>query len=255
MRVVVTGAAGRIGRVVSGGLAELGHDVVKVDQVIADGIERVDVSHAPALRPLLKGTDAVVHLAGYAGEGSLSTALHTHVDTTYGVLEAMRAAGVPRIVYASSHHTVGFTAADGDISVDVRPRPDSFYGVAKVAAESLCSMYVDHYGMAAACLRIGAFRDRPATRRHLTNWLSPGDAVRLVQACLVAPELSFAVVYGISANTRQLLDLEPGHAIGYEPRDDAEDYAEQILASPETSKDKFDARHVGGSFCAPYPYT
>lgn len=251
MRVVVTGAAGRIGRVVSDGLVGLGHEVVGVDQVSADGIKRVDVSDSEALRPLLNRAQAVVHLAGYAGEGSLQTALHTHVHTTHAVLEAMRLERVPRIVYASSAHAVGFTRSDGALGVDVRPRPDTFYGLGKVAAEAMCSLYADRYGLAAACMRIGAFLERPLTRRHLAIWLSHGDAVRLVEACLTAPDLSYAVVYGISANTRAWWDLEPGRALGYHPQDDGERFATDILAKPETERDVFDAKHVGGSFCAP----
>ncbi len=254
MRVVVTGAAGNIGRTVSTGLRERSHDVLALDQVQAEGVERVDVSNALEMTPLVAGADAVVHLAGYAAEGSLQTALHTHVQTTHGVLEAMRRADVPRIVYASSAHAVGFTPSDGELSVETRPRPDTFYGMGKVAAEALCSLYVDRFGLEAACLRIGAFADRPFTRQHLAIWLSPDDATRLVQACLTAPGLTFAVVYGISANTRGWWDLEPGRALGYHPEDNAEAYAADIEAQPESEQDRFEARFVGGPFCAPYGY-
>ena len=255
MRVVVTGAAGNIGRTVSNGLREKGHEVTAVDQVWAEGVERVDVSNTLAMVPLVDGADAVVHLAGYPEEGSLQTALHSHVNTTHSVLEAMRQTGVPRIVYASSAHAVGFTPSEGELSVHTRPRPDSFYGVGKVAAEALCSLYVDRFGLAAACLRIGAFLDGPITRQHLSIWLSPGDAVRLVEACLTAPNLSFAVVHGVSANTRGWWDLEPGRALGYHPQDDAEGYAAAVEAQPESDQDRFEAQFVGGPFCAPYDYS
>jgi uronate dehydrogenase len=250
VRVIVTGAAGRIGRTVTAGLTERGHDVTGIDLVPAEGVDRVDATEIPALIHCLTGCDAVVHLAGYAGEGSYATAMRTHADMTYAVLEAMRITGVKRLVYASSHHAVGFTPAGVEVDVDVRPRPNTFYGVAKVAAEALCSLYVDRFGIAAACLRIGAFRDRPTSRRQLASWLSPDDAVRLVEACLTTPDLGYEVIYGISANTRAFLDLEPGRRLGYHPRDDAETYADQILAVPETDEDAFEARHVGGRFCA-----
>ena len=79
------------------------------------------------------------------------------------------------------------------------PDPTRFYGFGKAACEALCSLYHDRHGLTVACLRIGSFRDRPTTRRHLSTWLSPGDTVRLVDACLRAPDLGFAIVYGISA--------------------------------------------------------
>lgn len=255
MRVVVTGAAGRIGRTVSAGLVERGHDVVGVDQVGVEGVTRLDVSNTPELAPLFDGAGAVVHLAGFAGEGSLSTALHTHVQTTHSVLEAMRLAGVPRIVYASSAHAVGFTPSGTKLDVNVRPRPDTLYGVGKVAAEALCSLYADRFAISAVCLRIGAYLDRPFTRRHLAIWLSPGDAVRLIEAGLTAPEVGYAVVYGISANTRAWWDLRPGRELGYHPQDDAETFATEILATPETDHDRFAARYAGGSFCAPYGHS
>jgi uronate dehydrogenase len=252
VRIAVTGAAGEIGRVVCAGLrGGHGHDVVGLDLTRAAGVESVDVRDTEALTPLLAGSDSVVHLASIAGETSFETALDTHLRTTHSVLEAMRSAAVPRIVYASSNHAVGFTPSAASVGVDVRPRPDTFYGLGKAAAEALCSLYVDRHGLEVVCLRIGSFRKRPTTRRHLSTWLSPGDAVRLVQACVRAPGMDYAVVYGISANTRRWWDLEPGRALGYHPEDDAETFAGQILATEESDDDRFDARHVGGDFCRP----
>ncbi|MEP6463504.1 MAG: hypothetical protein ABJC62_08830 [Frankiaceae bacterium] len=121
---------------------------------------------------------------------------------------AMRERGIRR-VYASSHHAVGWHARAEMLGVDARPRPDTFSGVGKVAAKALVSLYVDRYGLSAACLRIGSFLERPTSRRHLATWLSYGDAVRLVDACLTAPDLGYRVVYGTSGNTRVWWDLAP----------------------------------------------
>ncbi len=52
-----------------------------------------------------------------------------------------------------------------------------------------------------------------------------------MHACLTATDLSYAIVYGISANTRAWWDLAPGRALGYHPRDDAEVYAAGIIAA------------------------
>jgi uronate dehydrogenase len=251
LRVAITGAAGRIGRAVHPGLAGLGHEVVAMDTVPADGVEYVDVGDSATLTPLLRGCEAVVHLALKSDETSFEGVLDTHLRLTHGVLEAMRAANVPRLVYASSNHAVGFTPRAEMINVHTRPRPDTFYGFGKAATEALCSLYSDRYSIATACLRIGGFADRPVNRRQLSIWLSPGDAVRLVDACLTAPELTFAVVYGTSANTRGWWDLEPARVLGYRPQDDAEAYASEILATPESDEDRFAALHVGGEFCRP----
>jgi uronate dehydrogenase len=87
----------------------------------------------------------------------------------------------------------------------------------------------------------------------LSTWLSPGDAVRLVDTCLRAPDLEFAIVYGISGNTRAWWDLAPARALGYEPCDDAEDWAVEIESSPLSVDDALDGRFVGGDFARPHP--
>jgi uronate dehydrogenase len=254
MRVVITGAAGRIGRCLTAGLDAAGHDVRGVDAA-GDASDRSVVADLltddGALSAVMADADAVVHLAAVAAETDFATAVQTHVVMTHRVLEAARGHGVGRVVYASSNHAVGFTPRAPMVAVDTRARPDSFYGFGKAAAEALASLYHDRYGLAVACLRIGSFRDRPTTRRHLSTWLSPGDAVRLVDACLRVPGLGFRVLYGISANERAWWDLGPGRAIGYDPVDDAEAWAAEIEATPPTDDDELDGGVLGGDFARP----
>jgi uronate dehydrogenase len=253
MRVVVTGAAGAIGTAVTAGLTALGDRVVAVDRVGFDppaGAEGVvaDVLDAAAMRDAVVGADGVVHLASIPREASLPDILESHVHTCGVLLDAMVATGVRRFVYASSNHAVGRTPRTDRLTTDTRPRPDSFYGVGKVAAEALGSLYADRHGFDVVACRIGSFRSRPASRRHLSTWLSHDDAVRMVAAGLRAHSPGFAVLYGISANTRAWWDLGPGRALGYEPQDDAEAYADEVLAAPETDDDRFEATYVGGPF-------
>jgi uronate dehydrogenase len=132
--------------------------------------------------------------------------------------------------------------------VDVRARPDTFYGVAKVSAEALLQLYADRHGIDAVSTRIGSFLPRPTTRRQLSTWLSPDDAVRMFAAAITAPSPGYAVLYGISANTRGWWDLAPGRELGYEPQDDAERFAAEIEATDETDADRAEAGHVGGPF-------
>ena len=198
-----------------------------------------------------KRPEAVIHLAGIPGETSLPAALQSHVVTTGALLEAMVRHGVPRIVYASSNHAVGRTPRTAHVGVDVHGRPDTFYGVGKVAAEALLQLYVDRYGIDAVCTRIGSFGPRPTSRRQLSTWLSPQDTIRMFHAALTAPAPGYAVLYGISNNTRAWWDLEAGRALGYHPEDDAEQYAAEIEALAETESDRAEAGHVGGSFATP----
>jgi len=253
MRVLVTGAAGSLGRVITVGLAELGHDVVGLDLVPApDGTpyawHEADCADADAVAAVFaeERLDAVVHLAGAPEELSLPDELTSHVVTTAALLDAMVAHRVPRIVYASSNHAVGRTPrADGELTEHALPRPDTYYGVAKVAAEALMRLFVDRHGIDAVACRIGSFLEAPESVRGLSTWLSHGDGVRMVEAALTAPAPGWAVLYGISANTRGWWDLEPGRRLGYEPQDDAEVFADRVPAGED---DEAEAAHVGGPF-------
>ena len=167
--------------------------------------------------------DGVVHLAGLPDEASLPDALTSHVVTTAALLDACVAHDVTRFVYASSNHAVGRTPRsdvnEGDLlTVETRPRPDTFYGVAKVAAEAMLSLYADRYALDTVSCRIGSFGPEPTSVRQLSTWLSHDDCVRMVEAALTVPAPGFAVLYGISANTRAWWDLAPGRALGYDPR-------------------------------------
>ena len=259
MRLLVTGAAGTIGSVLCPRLVERGHDVTGIDLTSAPAgftgaWARADCTDPATVGAVFDeadragGLDAVVHLAGIPTEASLSETLDSHVRSTAVLLDAMVASSVGRMVYASSNHAVGRTPRAELLGVDVPPRPDTFYGVGKVAAEAVLRLYVDRHGIDAVALRIGSFLPRPETRRHLSTWLSHEDAVRMVDACLTAPHPGFAVLYGVSANTRGWWDLEPGRRLGYQPEDDAEEFASTVEAAPTTPADEAEAAHVGGDY-------
>lgn len=249
MRVLVTGAAGSIGRVVVAGLTDLGHDVRGLDRVEAPGVDLVgDCLDTELVARAVAGRDAVVHLAGTPEEDQFALELESHVLTTATLLDAMVEHGVRRMAYASSNHAVGMHESGGILGVDARPRPDTFYGVAKVAAEATLSLYADRHAISAVAMRIGSFGPRPATVRQLATWLSPDDCVRMVHASLTADVEGVGVLYGISANSRRWWDLDPGRALGYEPRDDAETYAGDVQPGPD---DHAEGSRVGGPYAGP----
>jgi uronate dehydrogenase len=250
MRVLLTGSAGSIGSVLAPGLTALGHQVVGADLPGRAAEVEVDCTDAAAVDAVMAdiAPAAVIHLAGIPTESSLPDALQSHVVSTGALLQAMVRHGVPRIAYASSNHAVGRIPRTDRLSVDVHGRPDTYYGVGKVAAEALLRLYADRHGIDAISTRIGSFQARPTSRRQLCTWLSPADTVQMFNAALTAPAPGYAVVYGVSANTRGWWDLAPGRALGYDPQDDAEQYAAEVEATPQTESDLAEAAYVGGPF-------
>lgn len=253
MTILLTGAAGRIGSVLRESLPALGWQVRSFDRTAVPGGIVGDVGSAADLDAAMAGAaddpafSAVVHFAGMPTEAPWPVIRDANVDGLVQVFEAARRIGVRRVVYASSNHATGFTPVADDLPADVPPRPDTLYGVSKAFGEALARYYVDRYGMQVACLRIGTFDDVPRNARALSTWLSPGDCVRLVDACLRAESLTYAIVWGISANTRRTWNLDSAQALGYRPLDDAEDYA-GALESP--TPDPSDGL-VGGGFTSP----
>jgi Nucleoside-diphosphate-sugar epimerases len=243
--VLLTGAAGRIGTALRERLPAHGWTVRGFDRAAAPDTLVGDITSPLDLDGAMSGVDAVAHFAGQPTEAPWPVVRDANVEGTLQVFEAARRAGVRRVVYASSIHAVGFTPLEhAELPADLPPRPDTLYGVSKVFAEGLGRYYVDRYGMQVACLRIGTFADRPDHPRSLATWLSPGDAARLVAACLDAPDLTYALVWGISANTRRTWSLDAGRALGYEPVDDAESYAGEIEDGQPDPSDQF----IGGGY-------
>jgi uronate dehydrogenase len=254
-RVLLTGAAGGIGTLMRSRLPRPDRMLRLLDlaplPAAADG-ERVElvtasITDLAAMRTACTDVDAVLHLGGISAEGPWSDILDVNIHGTYVVLEAARAAGVPRVILASSNHAVGFHPLDGTQVPDHRyPCPDTYYGVSKVTMEALGSLYHDRYGLDVIAIRIGSCFERPKDTRMLGIWLSPDDGARLFEAAISVPDPGFRLVWGVSANTRGIFSLTEAKALGYEPQDDSEIFADSV----ERSSD-FARRFVGGEFCSP----
>jgi uronate dehydrogenase len=237
--VLLTGAAGRIASALRGPLRErfgtvILSDVAPVADVGANEVVRpADLTDFDAVRAAAEGADAVVHLGAVPTEAPFAELVGPNLEGTHNVLEAARLAGARRVVLASSMHATGFYPTTRRLVGDEPVRPDSLYGATKVFAEALGRLYADKFAMEVACLRIGAFGERPLDATALSSWLSPADAGRLVIACLTAPDLRYEVIYGVSANRRAWWAAAPGRRIGYEPRDDAEAFAAELEGVPD----------------------
>jgi uronate dehydrogenase len=156
-------------------------------------------------------------------------------------------------VFASSNHTTGSTPQGEAIGPQSAPRPDGYYGVAKLFGENMARLYWERYGIESVCLRLGTVEPEPPDRRALSTWLSYGDLERLVLAALTAPEVGFLTVYGVSANPARWWSDEGWAALGYAPQDSAERWRESVQSiSPPA--DSAMARLQGGSFLGLGPF-
>jgi uronate dehydrogenase len=236
-RVLITGAAGRLGMVLRPGLRGRVRMLRLLDAAPLDASQpgeeliNADVRDLDAVIASMADVDAAVHLAGIPDEDTFERILDINVRGSYHVLEAARRQGCSRVVLASSAHVTGFYPTEQHIGPEVPVRPDSYYGVGKAVAENLGRLYADKHGLQVVCVRIGTLARRPTAPRHLSTWLSPSDAVELFYRCLVAPEVAFTVVYGVSANRRRWWDTSSAERVGYRPVDNAERWAAEIDAS------------------------
>jgi uronate dehydrogenase len=255
MRVLVTGAAGNIGRVLRRGLAgRYAHlrlsDIAPLGTAgPGEEVIHADVCDAAATEASLAGIDCVVHLAGCLEEPDWPRILAVNVEGTYNVFEAARRQGAKRVVFASSNHAIGFYRRERTIDHDVLPRPDGRYGASKVWGEALGRLYADKHGLSVACLRIGTFRERPTEARHLETWISHRDMVQLVMRAIEAPPYHFLTVYGVSNNRRSRWLNSGLEHLNYAPVDDAEAFASEILARNEPP-DELASQFHGGPYAA-----
>ena len=243
---MITGAGGKIGRVLRAGL-ESDNAVLGLDIRRCPGVDRVaDMRRLDRIAPAFEGVDAVIDLAAdSSASASWESVIRNNVASTAAVLEAARRAGVPRVVLASSNHVTGMYDHDEPYAsilagsyAGIEPgsftrigtgapiRPDGPYAVGKVLAEAAGRYYSDAFRLSVICLRIGQvnMENKPKTESHWATLLTHRDLVELVRCCLAAPpSVRYGVFYGVSANTWRIWEIDDAREIlGFTPRDDAE---------------------------------
>jgi uronate dehydrogenase len=256
-RVLITGAGGGIGRSLRDSLRGV-YPVLRLSDRIplapareGEEVDCTELADPAAVRRIVDGVDAIVHLGGVSAEDRWEPILESNIVGLYNLFEGAREAGVRRIVFATSNHAVGFYPRSQTIDHRVPPRPDSRYGVSKAFAEALGSLYSDKHGIGVFNIRIGNFGPRPIDKRRLSIWVSPRDLAQLVRIGVEHPAIRYEVVYGVSANRRSWYDNSNAHRLGYRPEDDSEPYAEAVLAAEAGAPaDPIAEHYQGGTFCS-----
>jgi uronate dehydrogenase len=230
MRVLITGAAGYVGRRLARGL-EGEHDLRLGDLSVPEeaGWVRLDVTRPEQVAAALADIEAVVHLAVASGhEGDYEDdafnqlRFDVNVRGTWNVLEAAGRAGVRRFVHISSLMVVWGYPPGEWVAGDAEPRPVGTYAVTKRLGEILCEHQAQSSGMSVVCVRIPkpidltdpTWQNRPIR----PQWLAFPDLVQAVRLALVAPDIGFEIVTVVGESSRRRWDLSRAERIlGYRP--------------------------------------
>lgn len=253
--LLLTGAAGGVGKAIRPLLREIAEKVVLSDMVdIADlasheTFVKCDLSIREEVDAAVAGVDGIIHLGGISVERPFELILKGNIEGVYNLYEAARHNGQPRIIFASSNHTIGFHRRDEKLDGNSSVRPDTLYGVSKCFGENLASFYFDKFGQETLSVRIGSLTAKPQNSRMLATWLSAQDFVSLCARGFEAPRLGNAVVYGASDNLESWWDNRHAAFLGWKPKDSSAKWRAEILAEAG-KEDPTDPAHIyqGGGF-------
>ncbi|MEH6633077.1 MAG: NAD(P)-dependent oxidoreductase [Halopseudomonas aestusnigri] len=256
-KILLTGAAGMLGKVLREQLNGW-KTTLRVSDIADLGPAReneevalCDLADMDAVQKLVEGCDGIIHLGGVSTENTFENILNANIRGTYNIYEAARKAGVPRILFASSNHTIGFHERETRLDANAPMRPDSLYGVSKCFGESLSRYYYDKFAIETACVRIGSSFPKPLNRRMLATWLSFDDLTALVKQIFEADRLGHAIVYGVSANKEQWWDNHLTTYIGWSPKDSSEQFEnDEEFTSEVVDRNDPAVRYQGGGFAA-----
>ena len=245
MKILITGAAGRLGRRLTAALGT-SHELILGDiKPLADpGFIRMDITDMTAVRAAVRSVDAIVHTAILdwpicSAEESLhhaAASLRVHVIGIHNILHAAWESGVKRFVYTSSVSAVEDIPADTQVGSDTRHYSNDIYGMGKGVGEDICRMFHHTFGLSVAVLRLGNIfipesRGAWVGNIHVPD-LSAGpamdaspsrvhidDVTRAITLALEAPDLGYVLAHVVGAGSGSRWDLETARRVyGWKPR-------------------------------------
>ena len=234
-RVLVTGAAGRIGSY----FAQNAPEVFSLRLMVRPGedashlagrgeIVEADLGDLDRLKEVFAGMDTILHLAGNPDPTAVWTDLHRdNIVGTYHAMAAAKASGCRRLVYASSIHAVGGYPRDVQVHESDPVNPGDLYGVTKAFGEALGRYMAEQEGLSVVSVRIAGFQPAASAgdegMAHLLDaFVSDRDLLQLFVRIIEDERVRYAVVHGNSDNTFKRLSIDLARSLfGYSPQDDA----------------------------------
>lgn len=252
--VLLTGASGALGRVLSKSLSAEGWtlrltDIVPFPDTVPAGASftKADLNDGVTMLRLAEGCGAIIHLGGVSVERPFEEVLGPNIRGLYHIYEAARREGA-RVIFASSNHSIGFHERSQSLPADTQFLPDGFYGLSKAYGELMGRLYWFKHGVESVFIRIGSAFPEPVDARMLATWLSYADLSRLMIRCVLSDAVGCCVVWGASNNSRMTWWRDDARgALGWAPQDSADAFAGQL--SGKVSGDPVQERYMGGAFC------
>jgi nucleoside-diphosphate-sugar epimerase len=229
MRIVVTGASGRLGKAVGQHLAAHGHDVLGIDKVADPSVRPLwigDLSLTGDLFEACAKADAIVHLAAIQAPNlaSDSVTFNNNVSATYNVFKVAADLRIRTVISASSIAAYGFLYAGIAFLPDYLPldedhpcRPRDPYGLSKIVGETIAASFAQQTGASVVSLRIagvnfdptfGIIRERMKNPRgRMPGFWSYVDARDVAEACRLALALAPTDhhIFNVAAPTSNVL--------------------------------------------------
>jgi uronate dehydrogenase len=230
-KVLITGAGGRIGSVISPMLSTTYDlrllDTMKLKPIKNEEIVTGDICDAKFIQSSMEDIDAIVHLAAIPDEDDFYTKLMpTNIEGTYTLFETARRCGVKKIIFASTCQIAFGYPNSTYVTTDMAVRPVNLYACTKIFGESVGRYYSDKFGMSVICLRIGYFQNYDSEflqdSEVRKKWCSPKDLVQIIEKSIDS-KLKYGVFFAISNNKNRVWDIESAkEKLNYNPVDGIE---------------------------------